>query len=1478
MPIQINSAGWRLRRTSTARGGSRTAVDELPGLPPEFLAAGAEVADEAVVQQAPASRSRAAAAADDDGALDITCDLDPAHTAVLALRHSSGALTFALPVDGTSGRARGARGRSSGASQVRFRVPVRQPATRGLAGAAVKAVVIKVAKLAGDKAVSLLLPRLAETLEKEVWKRHGLAEGWVRVTRDALAGDVLEPSTKPGPERSLLFLHGPFSHTASTFRHLSGIDFFARVKSLYDDRIFGFDHFSISRSPEQNARALLESLPEQTTTFDVIAHGRGGLVLRTIVERSKTFGDLSRRFKLGHAVLVACPNDGTPLASPQRWDDTIGWIANVLEMFPDNPFTTGSALVANGLVWMANHALGDLPGLHAMDGEGDLIAAIQGPPGPPPDAYSALVANYQPRGTMLQRLLDAGIDQLFGGANDLVVSSEGGWRIDRSSTAHIPSARIGCFGPGGNLHVDTVTHGSYFSRAETVDFMVNALLGRAQPLTAVDPRKRLPDRRLRRGSTDAVAVQPRDVPAGAPVEQGPPAGTAPEEPPLRITVINGDLTFEAETLLLGHYNATRLTGTEKIMDRLIGGTMDRSLAMGVYPVAIGTNQIFINNRPNLERGTFLPRPKAVLIAGLGEEGKLRAPDLVRTVRQAVIAWSQRLDEGKGNAPRTFELAATLLGSGGTGVSAGQAARLIAEGVYQANMLLANEDEGESRSTHPSPVVNHLRFIELYLDRATDAWRALRLQEAARPGRYVITDAIKPGTGALQRPADPGYRGAEFDLISVLGAKDADGVPMISYTLDTRRARSEVRAQRAQSRLISELVATASNSENNDEQIGRTLFGLLIPIELEAYLAGSGEVQIELDPQTAAIPWELLDAKRESDSDPPWAVKVNLLRKLRLKEFRERVSEAGLEASALIIGEPECPEDFPRLYGARAEAIAVRDCLAGSAGLGAAAVTALVSQEATQPGPGARAVVNALFERPWRIMHIAGHGVPGMGSKPGGVVLSNGTFLGPTEIESMRTVPELVFVNCCHLGAADARQLLKTYDRAEFASGVAGALISIGVRCVVAAGWAVDDEGARVFAEEFYSSLLRGNRFIVAVGEARLATYRHNPAQNTWAAYQGYGDPHWVFRQVAADPNRASARASEDFSGLASAVALKLALDRIIVEVRYQGADRTAKLESVRQLETRFAARWGARGDVAELFGEAFFEAGDVEAGVKWYAAAVAAPDGRASLRAIEQLGNLRSRLAWDLVDQASRHLDAMKARDKTGTRKGKGRADTRRARVEAERALRDAITRSDVLIEDSLTLLAKAGAVQGTLERSSLLGSAYKRRALVNIAAGRRAQVDRDLELMASSYRDAHAYGEQAGVDDLFYPLSNRLVAEVALNAGRGRWRTLDRRIVDVLEQSLKASDPDFWSVISAIELDQYRALALRRLASARPKLEKAYADIHRRVTSTRMWGSVYDTACLTLPTYAARATGKEKMAAESLLVHLRDLAYPSSE
>ena len=134
------------------------------------------------------------------------------------------------------------------------------------------------------------------------------------------------------------------------------------------------------------------------------------------------------------------------------------------------------------------------------------------------------------------------------------------------------------------------------------------------------------------------------------------------------------------------------------------------------------------------------------------------------------------------------------------------------------------------------------------------------------------------------------------------------------------------------------------------------------------------------------------------------------------------------------------------------------------------------------------MINALLARDWRIVHIAGHGEPPLEGDPRGVVLSNGAFLGPREICNMEPVPALVFVNCCHLAAFSREQLVaqgrRDYDRAQFAAGVAEELIKIGVRCVVAAGWAVSDDAAKAFATTFYDELLAGRRFIDAVAAAR----------------------------------------------------------------------------------------------------------------------------------------------------------------------------------------------------------------------------------------------------------------------------------------------------------------------------------------------------------------------------------------------------------
>ncbi|TMQ71691.1 MAG: hypothetical protein E6K80_04820 [Candidatus Eisenbacteria bacterium] len=241
------------------------------------------------------------------------------------------------------------------------------------------------------------------------------------------------------------------------------------------------------------------------------------------------------------------------------------------------------------------------------------------------------------------------------------------------------------------------------------------------------------------------------------------------------------------------------------------------------------------------------------------------------------------------------------------------------------------------------------------------------------------------------------------------------------------------------------------------------------------------------------------------------------------------------------------------------------------------------------------------------------------------------------------------------------------------------------------------------------------------------------------------------------------------------------------------------------------------------------------------------------MKAAEQLANVSARLAWENVDKALRYRDEMRKQADAQPQTRPSRAAARRALVDAEKRLREASGTGQRLIQRSLALLHKLRAVEQTMERESLVGSAYKRRALVESVAGNRRRVEQALRQMKASYERARAIGRRSGERDLFYPASNCLVADVASNAGRRGWR-LDRENLEVVRQSLQAKrgggDEDFWSVVGAIEVRQYGALAGKRLTSQRRPLEKAYQDLHRRVRATRMWASVYDTAYLVLRNY----------------------------
>ena len=110
------------------------------------------------------------------------------------------------------------------------------------------------------------------------------------------------------------------------------------------------------------------------------------------------------------------------------------------------------------------------------------------------------------------------------------------------------------------------------------------------------------------------------------------------------------------------------------------------------------------------------------------------------------------------------------------------------------------------------------------------------------------------------------------------------------------------------------------------------------------------------------------------------------------------------------------------------------------------------------GATALDIVSALYAHEYRIIHIAAHGAyDAEHPVRSGVVIGQDTFLTAAEIGQLRVVPELVFLNCCHLAQIDrsdaAAVATAPAQRAWnwLAASVAQELIRIGVRAVVAAG-------------------------------------------------------------------------------------------------------------------------------------------------------------------------------------------------------------------------------------------------------------------------------------------------------------------------------------------------------------------------------------------------------------------------------------------
>lgn len=843
--------------------------------------------------------------------------------------------------------------------------------------------------------------------------------------------------------------------------------------------------------------------------------------------------------------------------------------------------------------------------------------------------------------------------------------------------------------------------------------------------------------------------------------------SASSAPRIKVRVVHGSLEFAKYPILVGHYRGDTLVSAEADLDRHLGGRLRESHRLGLYPGKANTAQVFLNDRRH---------PSGAIVVGLGDVGKLAPGTLEAAVSRGIRTYATSLVDGQGkllDARRGVSV--LLVGTNGAGVSVSTAVAAILNGIDKA---LANL---EKHHLGTRLVLEEVELIEIYQDRAIQAahalWNAARDDTLAHRFEFAGTGQVACRRGARRRA----YCEDTPDWWQRLVIRE-DECGELTFEVITDRARSENHAQSIQRKLVDQLVQDAVADPTPGNSAAATLFQMLTPNELKKYAPEQRNLVLMLNEATARYPWELMvenTSIRKGGSRDPAAVRGGMVRQLETNDSRPKVQHAT-EKSILIVGHPNLPPGkFAKLPAAVTEAREVEKKLTAYN----YAVTASIETDA-------KTIMAALHAKEYLILHLSGHGVyryemesnpnPGC-TKPrplvSGMVIGDDLFLTPAEIGQMTTVPELAFINCCHLGRIeDVRPDSGAPNFPALAANLGAKLIEMGVRAVVAAGWAVNDDGARLFADAFYEAMLAGRNFGDAVLEARRAVYNAYPQYNTWGAYQCYGDPAYVLGN--GGNHDTSETRGYRFVHPAEAV---VALDNLAEEAAtLQEYERGSSKTQVSVIHDALPPPWLEHGEILSALGRVWGELGEFQEAVKFYEKARKAENAGASLKAVEQLCNLRARRAVESSDPA-----------------------------EAEKLLKQSIADAEILLK-----------ISPTAERHIILGSVYKRQALVmarQICDGKsqnKAQLKKILENMHNCYADADEHYREANPNKVYpYPRLYSLASSILISM-------LDPKIP--LPANLKAhiqeartagkerdrESPCFWEAIVSAEADLLQGLA----------------------------------------------------------------------
>lgn len=978
------------------------------------------------------------------------------------------------------------------------------------------------------------------------------------------------------------------------------------LSSSYEVVPFAYDWRA---SIETSAQSLAKRIKEDKTDrpIRILAHSMGGLVARAMIEKNPAlWKKLCDRG--GRLVMLGTPNGGSYVI-PRL---LLG-VDEVLRML-DQADALHTAAELSTIIAGFPGALEMLPARNGVDFfKHDWWAGLPGAASPDVEALEAAA---KVRETLARSTANACMIYVAGAApttpSGVEFTPAGApiWATTTQGDGTVPYAlgRLAAV-PTYYLdaaHGDLANHPPAFpALVELLDSGKTSLLASEEPVNA-------------RGISAAPALRddaPLLFPTGTELlraatrsRRGTQVAGEPL-PPLRVAVSHGDLRWARYPVLVGHYQDDGIVSAEKELDLRLKRRLTKRFQIGVYPGPVGSVELVL--APGC-------KPSGAIIVGLGAVGNITQEKVRRTVAAAALRYAVRIAEEDlcpaNDVWRSAALSVLLIGTGGgNALSVSDSVSAIIDGVLEANRTL------RAQNLWNQVRIDGLEFVELFEDVAVQAISAAHLLARRQKVRSAETQGIvverflttlEGGRG--QRPANQ-YDTGWWRRLLITRIENSED---LQFTVLTDRARAEARVQCNEDALMSGYLDAVTQSPAYDEKTALTLFELLVPNELKRDPAEQADnLVLVVDERTAQYPWEYL-AQRSEKTVEPLAARLGILRQF-VSSQPKPLGRLPWGNSALVVGDTE--SGFNPLPGATEEAQAVARALSG----GNYAVTALYN-----PRPAPHAVITELFARDYKIIHIAAHGIYDAGNpRHSGVVLGPDLRLNACQMEKLPSLPDLVFINCCHLAKIGDQSRLETRSPNLLSASIAKALIDMGVKAVVAAGWAVDDAAASTFARTFYEEMLEGRTFGEAVRNARRRTYAEHGGTNTWAAYQCYGNPDF----------RLHLRESEESDGFTSLDQFFSRSEFIAEAQRIQAMAKRVRDEKYRiklvqrldDLDATLPSPW-RDGATLAAFGMAWEKLGEFRRAITAFEKAIAVDRTEAPLHAIERLANLEDRYATKL--------------------------------------------------------------------------------------------------------------------------------------------------------------------------------------------------------------------------------------------------------